>query len=212
MCSSDLSILPYLQAGMRILVLLALLTVPAFGQDIEIQTRPDSVFVETLSGNLTPIERVFFHIVLHNKSTHPVDIQVVRFNLVNSGGVLLSGQYSGNALSALFDSAIERRRIEPTTLRSFTIQPDQRKAISDVFIDCPLGFIGESLLVEVDFTGGGASASQKSSTPLTRSAGFSGRLPFDGSWYVSAEHGFQDAHKRFLAEADRKSTRLNSSH
>jgi murein DD-endopeptidase MepM/ murein hydrolase activator NlpD len=30
---------------------------------------------------------------------------------------------------------------------------------------------------------------------------FSGRLPFDGIWYVSADHSYLDAHKRFLAEA-----------
>ena len=31
--------------------------------------------------------------------------------------------------------------------------------------------------------------------------GFSGRLPFDGVWYVAAEHGYLDSHKRFLSEA-----------
>ena len=34
-----------------------------------------------------------------------------------------------------------------------------------------------------------------------RTQAFSGRLPFEGAWYVAAEHGYLDPHKRFLAEA-----------
>jgi murein DD-endopeptidase MepM/ murein hydrolase activator NlpD len=36
---------------------------------------------------------------------------------------------------------------------------------------------------------------------LQRVAGFSGRLPFDGVWYVASEHSFLDPHKRFRAES-----------
>ena len=186
---------------MRLFVLLLLMSAAAHAQQVEIQTRPESVYVETMSGNLTPIERVFFHIILHNTSNGPVDIQWVRFDLVSSTGVVLSGQYSGPALMSLFDSAVDRRRIEPTAKQTLILNPDERKAISDIFLECPVGFMGESLLVEVDYRAAGTAGSQKANVPLRRVAGFAGRLPFDGAWYVSAEHSFLDPHKRFLAEA-----------
>ena len=186
---------------MRAFVLLFLMTATAYGQELEIQTRPESVYVETMTGNLTPIERVFFHIILHNASNSAVDIQWVRFDIVNSAGVLVSGQYSGPALMSLFDSAVDRRRIEPTAKQTLTLGPDERKGISDIFFDCPIGFIGETLLVEVDYRSAGKPAANKISSPLRRVAGFSGRLPFDGVWYVSSEHGYLDPHKRFLPEA-----------
>lgn len=186
---------------MRILGIILLLAVSASAQDVELAVRPDAIYVENIGGNIVPMERVFFHIVVHNKSKAPVEIQWVRFDVVNSTGVVFSGQYSGNALIDLFDSAIERRRIEPTPKETLTVGTDERKAISDVFMDFPMGFIGENLLVEVDYKSDGKGAFQKMSTQLKRTQGFSGRLPFDGVWYAAAEHGFLDAHKRFLAEA-----------
>src|SRR5262245_49551985 len=139
---------------MRTIMVLLLLSTAAYAQDLEIQTRPESVYVEGMSGDLTSFERVFFHIILHNLLNAPVDIEWVRFDLVNSEGALLSGQYSGPALMSLFDSAIERRRIEPTPKQTLSLGPDERKAISDVSLDCPIGFIGESLVVEVNYRSG----------------------------------------------------------
>src|SRR5438046_1723521 len=112
---------------MRLFVLLLFMSVTAYGQAIEIQTRPESVYVETIAGDLTPIERAFFHIILHNTSNAPVNVQSVRFSLTNSRGVTLSGQYAGDALASLFDSAIDRRRIEPTAKQSLILNPDERK-------------------------------------------------------------------------------------
>src|ERR1043166_8500737 len=114
------------------LLLLMLASTRIYAQELEIQTRPDSIYVETMSGDLTPIERVFFHIILHNVSNASVDIEWVRFDLVNSTGVMLSGQYSGSALMSLFDSSIDRRRIEPTAKQTLTIGADERKALSDI--------------------------------------------------------------------------------
>jgi murein DD-endopeptidase MepM/ murein hydrolase activator NlpD len=125
----------------------------------------------------------------------------VRFDLSNSQGVIFSGQYSGPSLTNLFDSAMDRRRIEPTPKKTSDIYPDQRKAISDIFFDCPVGMIGESVVVEVQYKAGDKIQSNKVSTALKRSPAFAGRLPFDGIWYVANEHGFLDQHKRFLAEA-----------
>jgi murein DD-endopeptidase MepM/ murein hydrolase activator NlpD len=186
---------------MRTLLFSILLAVPGFAQDLDIGVRPDAVYVESVAGNIVPMERVFFHIVLENQSKAPVDIEWVRFDMVNSKGVLFSGQYSGQALTDLFDSAIDRRRIEATPKQTSTLAPAQRKAISDVFIDFPKGFVGENLLVEVDYKSGGKETSKKNSVQLKRTAGFTGRLPFDGTWYVAAEHSYLDPHKRFLAEA-----------
>ena len=186
---------------MRILLLILLLVLPAFAQDVGIAIRPDAVYVENIGGNIVPIERVFFHIVIDNPSKVTAEVQWVRFDVTNSRGVVFSGQYSGAALTDLFDSAIDRKRIEPTTKRSLNVVPGERKSISDIFMDFPKGFIGEFLLVEIDYKAGGKENSKKVSVQLNLSPGFSGRLPFDGAWYVVAEHGFLDAHKRFLAEA-----------
>lgn len=186
---------------MRVWALILFLTGSAFAQDVDLAVRPDAIYVESIGGNIVPMERMFFHIVVHNKSKTPIDVQWIRFDIVNGTGVVFSGQYSGNALIDLFDSAIERRRIEPTAKETLTIGPDQRKGISDIFMDFPMGFIGENLLVEVDYKMGGKGGFQKLSTQLKRTQGFLGRLPFDGVWYVNAEHGFLDPHKRFLAEA-----------
>src|SRR5262249_42145760 len=60
---------------------------------------------------------------------------------------------------------------------------------------------GDSITVEVQFESDGKQASQKTSSPLVRGDGFSGRLPFEGTWYVEYEHGYLDPHKKFLAEA-----------
>jgi len=178
-------------------------TLPSQGpaQDLEILTRPDTIYVERMTGNITPMERVFFHIILHDTAKSAISIDWVRFDLTNSRGVTLSGMYSGPALMNLFDSAIERRRIEPTPKKTLEINPDQRKAISDVFFDCPAGFIGEALVIEVQYQSGGKSQSVKTSSSLKRAPEFTGRLPFEGVWYVASEHGFLDVHKRYLAEA-----------
>src|SRR5438045_735231 len=117
--------------------------------------RPDAVYVETIAGNIVPMERVFFHIVIDNQSKAPMDVEWVRFDIVNSKGILFSGQYSGTALMDLFDSAVDRRRIEPTAKQTLTVGVGQRKAISDVFMDLPKGFIGENVVVEVDYKSGG---------------------------------------------------------
>jgi murein DD-endopeptidase MepM/ murein hydrolase activator NlpD len=173
----------------------------AFGQGVEVLVRPDAIHVEAIGGNIVPMERVFFHIIIHNTSAGPADIQWIRFDLVNDSGVVFSGQYSGQALSMLFDSAIERRRIEPTPRGNLTLGADERKAISDLFLDLPAGHIGESMVVEVAYGAGGKAEFNKVSAPLKRVGGFSGRLPFQGIWYVANEHGFLDPHKRFVVEA-----------
>src|SRR5687767_12936161 len=97
---------------MHELLLILFVGVAASAQDIDIAVRPDLLYVETLAGNIVPMERVFFHIVVENGSAEPIDVEWVRFDIVNSRGVLLSGQYSGSALMDLFDSSIDRRRIE----------------------------------------------------------------------------------------------------
>jgi len=170
-------------------------------QDLEIRTSPEGIYVERMEGNMTPMDRVFFHIILHDISKEMLAVEWVRFDVTNSSGVVLSVQYSGIALMNLFDSAIDRHRIEPTPKKTLEINPDQRKSISDVFFDCPAGFIGEVLIVEAQYRIGTRVQSSKSSTLLKRSPSFAGRLPFDGIWYVLNEHGYQDLHKRYLAEA-----------
>src|SRR5262249_19174919 len=92
-------------------------------------------------------------------------------------------------------------RIETTPKQTLKIDPMQRKAISDVFMDLPKGFIGENLILELNYKSGGKSDSKKTSIQLQRTQAFSGRLPFEGTWYVAAEHSYLDPHKRFLAEA-----------
>ncbi len=187
-----------------ILFLLLLLARQAIAQEnpqaVDITVRPELLHVENVGGNLVPMERIFFHVVIHNTAKQPVDIHWVRFDIVNSAGIVFSGQYSGEALITLFDSAIDRRRIEPTTKNTLKMGPDERKAISDVFLEFPSSFIGETLLVQVDYQVGAASGFSKVSVSLKRVEGFSGRLPFDGVWYVASEHGFMDPHKRFRAE------------
>ncbi len=186
---------------MRTLALILILAAHAAAQDVDVVVRPDVIYVESLGGNIAPMERMFFHIVIENKSLNPVDIQWIRLDAVNSAGVVFSGQYSGQALTGMFDSAIDRKRIEPTQKQTLNLQPSERKAISDIFLDFPIAFIGDNLLVEVDYKAGGKETFSRATTPLHRMPGFSGRLPFDGVWYVAAEHGFLDPHKRFLAEA-----------
>jgi hypothetical protein len=175
---------------MRALTLIILLAIPASAQDVDLAVRPDALFVENVGGNIVPMERLFFHVVVHNQGKMPVDVLWVRFDIVNSAGAVFSGQYSGNALIALFDSAMDRKRIEATTKGTLRLAPDERKAISDVFMDFPVGFIGENLLVEVDYKAGGKDTFKKASVQLRRRDAFVGRLPFDGVWYVSAEHAW----------------------
>jgi len=186
---------------MRAFFLLLLFASAGVAQDLDVGVRPDTVFVETVAGNIVPMERIFFHLVIENSSKAPAELEWIRFDVANSKGILFSGQYSGTALMDLFDSAMDRKRIEPTTKQSLRIDPAERKAISDIFLDLPKGFIGESLLIEVSYTSEGKASSKKTSVQLQRVEGFSARLPFDGTWYVASEHGYLDAHKRFLAEA-----------
>lgn len=186
---------------MRKIVLFLFFSLPVFAQEVDLAVRPDAIYVETLAGNIVPMERVFFHIVIENKLATPVDIEWVRFDILNSKGMLFSGQYSSAALMELFDSSIDRRRIETTRKETLRIESQQRKAISDIFMDFPKGFIGENLLLEVSYKAGSKTDSKKASVQFQRSRAFTGRLPFEGTWYVSAEHSYLDVHKRFLAEA-----------
>src|SRR5205814_1175889 len=186
---------------MRALFLSLLLSLPAFAQGVSIAVRPDAVYVESIAGNLVPMERVFFHVVIDNQSKIPIGVQWVRFEVSNTKGAVVSGQYAGAVLMELFDSAIDRKRIEPTSKQTLNVAAGERKAISDVFMDFPKGFVGENLAVEVDYKTGGKAEFKKSSIQLHRTEGFSARLPFEGTWYVAAEHGYLDPHKRFLAEA-----------
>jgi hypothetical protein len=185
-----------------LLAIFLLISSSLFAQDLEIAVRPEAVYVESIAANIVPMERVFFHIVVHNNSKNVLQLDWLRFDMVNSSGILFSGQYSGAGLTDLFDSAIDRKRIEPTPKGTLRLEADERKAISDVFLDFPKGFIGESIVVEVNYTGGtgGKGGSQKISAQLKRVDGFSAHLPFDGVWYVAAEHSYLDPHKRFLAE------------
>jgi murein DD-endopeptidase MepM/ murein hydrolase activator NlpD len=185
----------------RASLVILLVTVSGAAQVLDISIRPDVIYTEPLGGDIVPAHRVFFHILLHNVSDVPVDIQWVRFDLVGSTGGIVSGQFSGPALEALFDDSIDRRRIETTAKGTLTVGPDVRKAISDVFLDLPSGFMGQTLVVESEFLAGDSPLTSQVSVPVKAAEGFVGRLPFEGIWYVSAEHGIQDAHKRFIAEA-----------
>jgi hypothetical protein len=186
---------------MHKLLFILLLAAPVFAQDADVVVRPDVVYIEPLPSNMVPMERAFFHILVENKRDMPIEVESLRFGIASPNGLLFSGQYSGNALMNLFDSSIDRKRIEPTAKQTLQIGMGERKAISDIFIDLPKDFIGENLTVEVWFKSGGKSDSRKTSVKLQRTQGFSGRLPFSGTWYVAAEHGYLDLHKRFLAEA-----------
>lgn len=193
-----------LQVVMRmsiVLLLLLCLAVSAEAQDLDIVVRPDAVYLEELNGEVVPVRRVFFHLILHNISSEPIEIQWVRFDLVGSAGGVVSGQFSGPALMTLFDDSVQRRRIEATTDETLVLGPDERKALADVSVQLPSGLMGQTLIVESEFRSGDDLASHKVSIPLTPAEGFIGRLPFEGSWYVAAEHSALDAHKRFVAEA-----------
>ena len=138
---------------------------------------------------------------LHNVSDTPIELEWLRFDIVDPAGVVVSTQFSGDALARTFDSAVERRRIEPTPRGTLTMGPDQRKAISDVFMSLPLEFVGESIVFEVEYRAGRENKVAKGSLPLRRSGALAARLPFEGIWYVAREHSFRDPHKRFLSEA-----------
>jgi Peptidase family M23 len=185
---------------MHALLMILIVAAPAGAQDLGVAIRPEAVYVENAGGNIGPMERTFFHVVIENKSSAAADIQWLRFDIVNSAGIVMSGQYSGQALTALFDNAIDRKRIEPTAKNTLILKAGERKAISDIFMDLPAGFIGNTLLVQVDYKAGEQEDLSKTMTTIKRMPGFSGRLPFDGIWYVSAEHSYLDPHKRFLAE------------
>ena len=178
-----------------------LFAIPAYSQDIDIAIRPGALHVESSEGNLQPMERLFFHIVVHNTSTKPVTIESLQFELGSGQVATLTGKYSGAGLMSLFDSAIDRRRIEPTAKQTLELAPDERKAAADIFLEWPIGHVGDVAAVEVHYQIDGKSTSHKVTAMLNRFAGFTGRLPFDGVWYVSAEHGFLDHHKRSAIEA-----------
>ena len=61
--------------------------------------------------------------------------------------------------------------------------------------------MGQTLIVETEFRQGESVLLNKVSVPLAMMEGFVGRLPFDGNWYVAAEHSVLDSHKRYVAEA-----------
>src|SRR5262245_24804142 len=161
---------------MRVLFWIVFVTASAFAQDIDIVVRPDAVYVESVEGNIVPMERVFFHVVVENRSKAAIELEWIRFDLVNSKGILVSGQYSGRALMDLLDSSIDRKRIEPTTKQTLSVGIGERKAISDVFLDFPKGFIGENLIVEVSYKSQGKSDTRKNSVQVRRTKGFSERL------------------------------------
>src|SRR5262245_8706537 len=142
---------------MRVLMLVVLLAAPCLAQDIDVAVRPEAVYVESIAGNIVPMERVFFHLVIENQSKAPMEVDWIRFDMVNSKGILFSGQYSSSALMELFDSSIDRKRIEATKKETLVVGTGERKAISDVFLDFPKGFIGENLLVEVSYKSQGKS-------------------------------------------------------
>ncbi len=186
---------------MRVSILILLLAVSGFAQDLDIIVRPDAIHVEELGGGIVPVNRVFFHVIFHNVSARPIEIRWIRFDLVGTSGGVVSGQFSGPALIALFDNAMERRRIERTPSGTLVLEADQRKSLSDVFLDLPAGLIGQTLIVESEFAAGETAEVEKISAPVRSSEGFVGRLPFNGTWYVAEEHGFLDSHKRFVPEA-----------
>ena len=168
---------------------------------VDISVLPASVYVEDLGGDIVPVERIFFHLIFHNTSSGPIEFQWVRFDLVGTAGGIVSGQFSGPALIELFDNSVERRRIEATPPGTLVLGSNERKALSDVSFELPSGLMGQTLIVETEFTQGDDVASSKVSLPLAVTEGFVGRLPFDGSWYLAAEHSALDGHKRFVAEA-----------
>lgn len=186
---------------MRNLILTLLLAATAYSQDVEVVTRPDALYIESSAGSLETLDRAFFHIIVQNVSPNPIILDRLRFELADGQGAMLSGQYSGQALVNLLDGSVDRRRIEPTPRQTLTIGPGQRKAITDILLDAPSGFLGTSLAVEVQYQASGRTGTQKASGTLRTYASAPGRLPFDGVWYVANEHGHMDQHKRYLAEA-----------
>ena len=173
----------------------------ASSAQVDIAVLPGSVYVEELGGAVVPVKRVFFHLIFHNVSAQPIEFQWVRFDLVGTSGGIVSGQFSGPALIGLFDNSVERRRIEATPAGTLVLRPNERKALSDVSFELPSGLMGQTLIVETEFTQGDDVASSKVSLPLAVTEGFVGRLPFEGNWYVAAEHSALDNHRRFVAEA-----------
>ena len=184
-----------------IVLCLILVFAASASAQVDISVLPGAVYVEGLGGAVVPVERVFFHLIFHNVSAQPIEFQWIRFDLVGTSGGIVSGQFSGPALIGLFDNSVERRRIEATPAGTLVLGPNERKALSDVSFELPSGLMGQTLIVETEFTQGGDLASSKVSLPLSVTEGFVGRLPFEGNWYVAAEHSALDNHRRFVAEA-----------
>src|SRR5688572_17656892 len=185
----------------RTFIVLLLFVSRGYSQDIDIAIRPDALHVETSVGNMQPMERLFFHVIVHNTSTKTITIESLQFELGSGQVASLTGKYTGAGLMSLFDSAIDRRRIEPTPKQTLELPPDERKAVADIFLEWPIGHVGDAISVEVQYQIDGKSTSHMATETLQRFAGFTGRLPFDGIWYVSAEHGYVDSHKRSAIEA-----------
>ncbi len=184
-----------------IVLCFALVFAVSASAQVDILVLPPAVYVEELGSDVVSLERVFFHLIFHNTSSEPVELLWVRFDLVGAAGGVVSGQFSGTALIELFDNSVERRRIEVTPLGTLLLGPDERKGLSDVTFELPSGLMGQTLIVETEFRQGDSVRSNKVSMPLAVVEGFVGSLPFEGIWYVAAEHSVLDAHKRFLAEA-----------
>ena len=54
--------------------------------EAQVLVRPDVVYVEEIGGNLIQVSRLFFHILVHNVSAKPVEVQWIRFDIVNQIG------------------------------------------------------------------------------------------------------------------------------
>ena len=186
---------------MRVTILSLFFAVSGLAQDLDISVRPDVVYVEHLDGDMRPTRRAFFHVVFHNVSAEPIEILWIRFDLVGPTGGVVSGQFSGPSLTALFDDAISRRRIETTPTGTLVLGPEERKALSDVFLEMPAMMMGETIIVESEFRAGDRVETHKVSARAVQAEGFVGRLPVEGIWYVASEHGPLDPHKRYIAEA-----------
>ena len=48
--------------------IVALVSATAPAEDLELLVRPDSLYVESIGGNVVPMERVFLHLILHARN------------------------------------------------------------------------------------------------------------------------------------------------
>ena len=102
--------------------------------------------------------------------------------------------------------------MEPTSNKTLEIYPDQRKSISDVFFDCPVGFIGEVLICEAQYRVGTRVQSGKSFTG--KSYQQSGKL--NSAYYVygknvlATKDGSVVFVRKDVYENDPRKTNLNT--